>query len=139
MSTFGLDEAASVIAYCRRSRDIHPLAILSQTYFENMFCLLPFSTASSSKNVASERSEIGVKVALGDSSTFTSTCLIGHIDNILKTDRRARDDRDRHLRSTGTFRGGCQQYSPIRGQSNPTTFTTASPAAWATTRRPHSA
>jgi hypothetical protein len=41
---------------------------LTRVYFENAFCLLPFSASSSSKSVpADQRSEIGVKIALGDS------------------------------------------------------------------------
>jgi hypothetical protein len=49
-------------------RDIHPHATLTRVYFENVFCLLPFSASSSSKSVPDQRSEIGVKIALGDSS-----------------------------------------------------------------------
>lgn len=40
------------------------MAVLSRIYFENMFCLLPFPAA---KDGGSGRSEIGIKVALGDS------------------------------------------------------------------------
>ena len=50
------------------NRDIHPDATLTRVYFENMFCLLPFLGSSSKKSVAAQRSEIGVKVSLGDSS-----------------------------------------------------------------------
>ena len=52
-------------------RDIHPLAMLSQIYFENTFCLLPFSSSvasTSNSTCPPQRSEIGVRVALGDSS-----------------------------------------------------------------------
>ena len=51
-------------------RDIHPNATLTRVYFENMFCILPFS-ASSSKSIISQRSDIGIKVALGDSSMYS--------------------------------------------------------------------
>ncbi|KAF8957338.1 hypothetical protein BDZ97DRAFT_1846965 [Flammula alnicola] len=60
----------------RVEMDIHPLAILSQIYFENMFCLLPFSTASTSKSSMPERSEIGIKVALGDSNGPETTEIV---------------------------------------------------------------
>lgn len=40
------------------------MAVLSRIYFENMFCLLPFPTAKDGA------SEIGIKVALGDSGRF---------------------------------------------------------------------
>ncbi|KAF8911630.1 hypothetical protein CPB84DRAFT_1812420 [Gymnopilus junonius] len=51
--------------------DIHPSAILSQIYFENTFCLLPFASASAStsKDSKAERSEIGIRVALGIATT----------------------------------------------------------------------
>ena len=52
-------------------RDIHPHATLTRVYFENVFCLLPFSASSSSKSVPDQRSEIGVKIALGDSSVYS--------------------------------------------------------------------
>jgi len=41
-------------------RDIHPDALLSRIYFENIFCL---------PCTSSEQIQIGVKVALGDTST----------------------------------------------------------------------
>ncbi|KAF9477878.1 hypothetical protein BDN70DRAFT_79522 [Pholiota conissans] len=63
-----LDESGRV------EMDIHPLAVLSQIYFENTFCLLPF--ASSSRNTVPERSEIGVKVALGDSNGPETTEIV---------------------------------------------------------------
>ncbi|PPQ88986.1 hypothetical protein CVT25_005085 [Psilocybe cyanescens] len=56
--------------------DIHPLATLSQIYFENMFCLQPFSSASTSNDTRSERSTIGVKVALGDSNGPETTQIV---------------------------------------------------------------
>ncbi|KAH9485699.1 hypothetical protein JR316_0002611 [Psilocybe cubensis] len=56
--------------------DIHPLATLSQIYFENMFCLQPFSSASTSKDPLPERSVIGVKVALGDSNGPETTQVV---------------------------------------------------------------
>lgn len=46
--------------------------MLSQIYFENLFCLLPFPSASTSTSTRAERSELGIKVALGDSSTSVS-------------------------------------------------------------------
>jgi len=42
-------------------RNIHPQAILSQIYFENIFCLCAISSADG-------KTDIGVRVALGDSS-----------------------------------------------------------------------
>ncbi|KAF8058744.1 hypothetical protein FPV67DRAFT_515950 [Lyophyllum atratum] len=48
--------------------DIHVRATLTRIYFENIFCLTPF--ASTSKSVAStspSTSDVGIKVALGDS------------------------------------------------------------------------
>ncbi|KDR75517.1 hypothetical protein GALMADRAFT_484751 [Galerina marginata CBS 339.88] len=56
--------------------DIHPSAVLSQIYFENLFCLMPFSAASTSKDVRAERSEIGIKVALGDSNGPETTEIV---------------------------------------------------------------
>lgn len=53
-------------------RDIHPNAIISKIYFENMFCLMPYSDASTSTSVPSERSKTGLKVVLGDSSSCFS-------------------------------------------------------------------
>lgn len=47
-------------------RDIHPMAVLSRIYFENIFCMLPFPNTTSGL----PRSEVGVKVALGDGGTF---------------------------------------------------------------------
>lgn len=45
-------------------RDIHPNAVLSKIYFENIFCL-------NSNSGFSDRSEIGVKVALGDGTLLS--------------------------------------------------------------------
>ena len=59
-------------------RDIHPHATLTRIYFENMFCLLPFPASSSSK---SQRSEIGIKVALGDSSTCSDRSNVARLSN----------------------------------------------------------
>ncbi|RXW22371.1 hypothetical protein EST38_g3489 [Candolleomyces aberdarensis] len=44
--------------------DIHPRAILTRIYFENMFCLKPFPNNGKAVGI---RSDIGIKVALGDS------------------------------------------------------------------------
>ncbi|KAI0937749.1 hypothetical protein AcW1_003826 [Taiwanofungus camphoratus] len=41
--------------------EIHPLATLSQMYFENVFCLTPTTSDD-------DKSEVGVKVGLGDSN-----------------------------------------------------------------------
>ncbi|KAF8806689.1 hypothetical protein BYT27DRAFT_7101686 [Phlegmacium glaucopus] len=68
-----LDESGGV------EMDIHPHAILTRIYFENMFCLLPFSassSSSSSKSVVAQRSEIGIKVALGDSNGPETTEIV---------------------------------------------------------------
>jgi hypothetical protein len=46
------------------SRDIHPNAIISRMYFENIFCLLPADST-----LAHKTSEVGVKVALGDAGS----------------------------------------------------------------------
>ncbi|KAF4621360.1 hypothetical protein D9613_001008 [Agrocybe pediades] len=55
--------------------DIHPSAILSQIYFENLFCLQPFSTVASTSSSA-QRSEIGVRLALGDSNGPETTRIV---------------------------------------------------------------
>ncbi|KIM36726.1 hypothetical protein M413DRAFT_448870 [Hebeloma cylindrosporum] len=68
-----LDESGGV------EMDIHPLAMLSQIYFENTFCLLPFSSsvASTSNSIPPpQRSEIGVRVALGDSNGPETTEIV---------------------------------------------------------------
>ncbi|KAJ7601108.1 hypothetical protein C8J56DRAFT_767124 [Mycena floridula] len=48
-----------------RFRDVHPLAVLSRVYFENMFLCAPFSP-----------NKLGVKVALGDSDGPETTQMI---------------------------------------------------------------
>ncbi|KAG5650952.1 hypothetical protein H0H81_010430, partial [Sphagnurus paluster] len=48
--------------------DIHPRATLTRIYFENIFCLTPY--ASTSTSAASGISEVGVKIALGDSGVL---------------------------------------------------------------------
>jgi len=45
------------------------MAVLSRIYFENIFCLVPFPKVTNHP----PRSEVGVKVALGDGGTFVST------------------------------------------------------------------
>ncbi|KAF9012632.1 hypothetical protein BDQ17DRAFT_1387292 [Cyathus striatus] len=49
--------------------NIHPNATLTRIYFENMFCLSPFSSPSTSKTQTPvpTTSDTGIKVALGDS------------------------------------------------------------------------
>lgn len=51
-------------------RQIHPRATLSKIYFENIFCLLPYPSASTSHHPIDHppgtKSELGVKIALGD-------------------------------------------------------------------------
>lgn len=74
---------STVVLRKKISRDIHPHATLTRVYFENVFCLLPFSASSSSKSVPDQRSEIGVRIALGDSSmcsdhSYNSTRLTLH-------------------------------------------------------------
>lgn len=75
-----LDLSRSTEAYFH-SRDIHPYATITNIYFQNMFCLslLPSSPLST------PTSDIGIKVALGDSGKLTPpdlipTRYIGHID-----------------------------------------------------------
>ncbi|CAA7260449.1 unnamed protein product [Cyclocybe aegerita] len=66
-----LDESGRV------QMDIHPLAVLSKIYFENMFCLLPFGASSSTaKDPPLSRSNIGIKVALGDSDGPETTQIV---------------------------------------------------------------
>lgn len=48
-------------------RDIHPMATLSKVYFENTLCLAPLSSVSG--GVRKQRTEVGVRVALGDTGT----------------------------------------------------------------------
>ncbi|KAG6899394.1 hypothetical protein C0993_010613 [Termitomyces sp. T159_Od127] len=56
---FWLDESGDI------EMDIHPRATLTQIYFENVFCLTPF--ASTSTSAPPNTADIGIKVALGDS------------------------------------------------------------------------
>ncbi|KIK71692.1 hypothetical protein GYMLUDRAFT_90541 [Collybiopsis luxurians FD-317 M1] len=55
--------------------DIHPAAILSRVYFENIFCLPTTSTDS-----------LGVKIALGDSAGSETTQIIVFLKQILNND-----------------------------------------------------
>ncbi|EAU91744.2 hypothetical protein CC1G_04512 [Coprinopsis cinerea okayama7 len=55
--------------------DIHPRAMLSRIYFENTFCLKPFSSSDPSQ-LNTTRSDFGVKVALGDSDGPETTQII---------------------------------------------------------------
>ncbi|KAG5351921.1 hypothetical protein C0989_004468 [Termitomyces sp. Mn162] len=68
-----LDESGGI------EMDIHPRATMTRIYFENVFCLTPFSSTSTSAQP--DTSDIGIKVALGDSGAFTalSTPLSGLI------------------------------------------------------------
>lgn len=52
-------------SFLASGREIHPLATLSQMYFENVFCLTPTTSDD-------DKSEVGVKVGLGDSSAFSA-------------------------------------------------------------------
>ncbi|KAJ3572713.1 hypothetical protein NP233_g2914 [Leucocoprinus birnbaumii] len=70
-----LDESGNV------EMDIHPRAALSRVYFENIFCLLPFPPASTSQlyvadSPAGTRSELGIKIALGDTDGPDTTHII---------------------------------------------------------------
>ncbi|KAJ2918047.1 hypothetical protein MD484_g2355, partial [Candolleomyces efflorescens] len=53
--------------------DIHPRAMLSRIYFENMFCLKPFPNNDKGVSV---KSDVGVKVALGDSDGPETTQVV---------------------------------------------------------------
>lgn len=55
--------------------DIHHNATLTKIYFENTFCLVPFASTSKLTSTSPDTSDIGVKVALGDSGKPTH-CLI---------------------------------------------------------------
>ncbi|TFK25678.1 hypothetical protein FA15DRAFT_617150 [Coprinopsis marcescibilis] len=69
LSELYIDEAGNV------EMDIHPRASLSRIYFENMFCLSPFQ-ASEEPAGTPMKSDIGVKVALGDSDGPETTEII---------------------------------------------------------------
>lgn len=57
--------------------DIHPHATLTRIYLENTFCLSPLPAASSSSSSSKHtKSEIGMKVALGDSNGPETTQII---------------------------------------------------------------
>ncbi|KAF7782778.1 hypothetical protein Agabi119p4_2154 [Agaricus bisporus var. burnettii] len=60
--------------------DIHPRATLSKIYFENIFCLSPYPAASTSQQTTESdhgmRSELGVKIALGDADGPDTTHII---------------------------------------------------------------
>jgi len=53
------------------------MAVLSRIYFENIFCLIPFPKATNNP----PRSEVGVKVALGDGGTFVHTSTPSSLQN----------------------------------------------------------
>ncbi|KAL9712124.1 hypothetical protein Ac2012v2_005202 [Leucoagaricus gongylophorus] len=69
-----LDETGNV------EMDIHPRAVLSKIYFENIFCLLPYPPASTSQQATvplpGARSEFGVKIALGDTDGPETTHVV---------------------------------------------------------------
>ncbi|KAF9446139.1 hypothetical protein P691DRAFT_674201 [Macrolepiota fuliginosa MF-IS2] len=77
-----LDESANVemMILTDRRRDIHPQAVISRAYFENIFCLLPYPPASTSHQATDAspgtRSELGVKIALGDTDGPETTHII---------------------------------------------------------------
>lgn len=50
-------------------RDIHPFATLTRIYFENVLCLSPL-VASPHDAFGPKRTEVGVRVSLGDTGTF---------------------------------------------------------------------
>ncbi|KAF9523839.1 hypothetical protein CPB83DRAFT_862179 [Crepidotus variabilis] len=57
--------------------DIHPTAILSRIYFENLFCLKPFNYGSSSSmDGTPSRSDVGLQVALGDTDGPETTEIV---------------------------------------------------------------
>ncbi|KAF5375519.1 hypothetical protein D9615_009168 [Tricholomella constricta] len=57
--------------------DIHPRATLTRIYFENIFCLTPFaSTSRSSTSTSPYMSDVGIKVALGDSDGPETTQVV---------------------------------------------------------------
>ncbi|KAF5355131.1 hypothetical protein D9756_005564 [Leucocoprinus leucothites] len=75
LSDVWLDESGNV------EMDIHPRATLSKIYFENIFCLLPYPPASTSQLQDTHlpqgtRSELGVKIALGDADGPDTTHII---------------------------------------------------------------
>ncbi|KAG6873141.1 hypothetical protein C0995_002515 [Termitomyces sp. Mi166 len=63
-----LDESGGI------EMDIHSRAALTRIYFENVFCLTPF--ASTSTSVPPNTSDIGIKVALGDSDGPETTHMV---------------------------------------------------------------
>lgn len=56
--------------------DIHHNATLTRIYFENTFCLVPFASTSKSTSTSPDTSDIGVKVALGDSGKPTHRSIV---------------------------------------------------------------
>ncbi|KAG6865115.1 hypothetical protein C0991_005015 [Blastosporella zonata] len=63
-----LDESGGI------EMDINPRATLTRIYFENVFCLTPF--ASTSTSTPPNTSDIGIKVALGDSDGPETTQVV---------------------------------------------------------------
>ncbi|KAG6832089.1 hypothetical protein H0H87_002917 [Tephrocybe sp. NHM501043] len=75
-----LDESGGI------EMDVHPRATLTRIYFENVFCLNPF--ASTSTSAPPDTSDVGIKVALGDSDGPETTQVVifarsNHNDNTL--------------------------------------------------------
>lgn len=54
-------------------RDIHPFATLTKIYFENILCLSPL-IAPSHDTAGPKRTQVGVRVTLGDTGTFLHSC-----------------------------------------------------------------
>ncbi|KAF6761150.1 hypothetical protein DFP72DRAFT_1002989 [Ephemerocybe angulata] len=66
-----MDESACV------EMDIHPRALISRIYFENMFCLKPFPANPKDKATQSTlKSDIGIKISLGDSDGPETTQIV---------------------------------------------------------------
>ncbi|KAF5317041.1 hypothetical protein D9611_003760 [Ephemerocybe angulata] len=66
-----MDESACV------EMDIHPRALISRIYFENMFCLKPFPANPKGKATQSTlKSDIGIKISLGDSDGPETTQIV---------------------------------------------------------------
>ncbi|KAG6910411.1 hypothetical protein DXG01_010766 [Tephrocybe rancida] len=63
-----LDESGGI------EMDIHPRATLTRIYFENVFCLTSF--ASTSTSAPPNTSDVGIKVALGDSDGPETTQVV---------------------------------------------------------------
>lgn len=58
-----------------RHRDIHDSATLSRVYFENTLCLSPLITVPCGAG-SMKRTEVGVRVALGDTGNHSHMIII---------------------------------------------------------------